>query len=63
MLNENLIFIISGIKPNRVKNLDDYKVIFNHMHLNAKNDCPDKPTIKDIEVLKKKLYEYKMKEC
>ena len=60
---ENLIFIMSGVKPNRVKNLNGYKSIFNHMHFNSENECPDKPTRHDVENLKKKLHKFKMKEC
>lgn len=56
---EYIIFIITGIEPNRKPKYDDYHSIHNYMHENAKLECPDKPNKKDIEILKDILREYK----
>jgi hypothetical protein len=55
---EHGIYLITGIQPSRKKGYDDYSEIQNHIHANAKLECPDKPTKQDIEVLKEKLKEY-----
>jgi len=56
---ESIIFICTGIKPDRKPPYDDYAEIQNYMHENAKLECPDRPTVKDIDILKIKLKEYK----
>jgi hypothetical protein len=56
---EYIILIITGINPNRKQKYDDYRSIHNYMHDNAKLECPDKPTMEDIEILKEMLKEYK----
>jgi hypothetical protein len=56
---EYLIYLITNKKTNEKLNYDDYSMIHNHMHENAKIECPDKPTKKDIDELFKKLDEYK----
>ena len=53
------IYIFTGIKPNRNTPYDGYSSIHNHMHLNAKLECPDTPTMEDVEELKEKLKLYK----
>ena len=56
---ETIIYVITGVEPNRKGKYGDYNAIHNHMHNNAKLECPDKPTIEDIQELKKKLKIYK----
>jgi hypothetical protein len=55
---EYTIFLFTGIQPSR-KPYNDYYIIQNHMHENAKLKCPDKPTKKDIDELKYILKHYK----
>lgn len=38
---------------------NDYSVIHNHMHENAKLKCPDTPTKQDVDELIEKLRMYK----
>lgn len=56
---ESLIYVITGVRPNRKLKYDDYYMIHNHMHANAKLECPDTPTRKDVDELIEKLREYK----
>lgn len=56
---ENIVYIFTGITPSRKMAYDDYYEIHNHMHQNAKLECPDKPTKEDVEELKRKLKNYK----
>ena len=56
---ENIVYIFTGITPSRKMAYDDYCEIHNHMHQNAKLECPDKPTKEDVEELKRKLKNYK----
>jgi len=56
---EYIIYLITNIKPNRKNSYNDYKKIQNYMHENAKLECPDIPTKQDVEILIKKLQEYK----
>jgi len=56
---ENMVYILTNIKPNRKQAYDSYSPIHNHMHKNAKLVCPDKPTREDVEMLIKKLDDYK----
>jgi hypothetical protein len=56
---EYIIFIFSGISPNRKPNPDNYKEIYTYLHDNAKLKCPNKPTYDDVILLKKKLNEWK----
>jgi len=58
---EHIIYLFTNIKPNRKKSYDDYYIIHNHMHKNAKLVCPDKPTKEDVDELIEKLKTYK--EC
>ena len=48
---ENLIYILTGIKPNRRGKFDDYKKIHTHLHKNTKSECPKVPTKDDIDML------------
>lgn len=56
---EHLVFICTGVKPNRKDGYDEYKDIHNYMHENAKLDCPVKPTKQDVDELRRLLKEYK----
>lgn len=56
---ESIIYALTGIKPNRKMGYDEYREIHNYMHENAKLECPDKPTMRDVEILIEKLREYK----
>jgi len=56
---EWLVLVTTGIKPSRKSKYDDYRSIQNYMHENAKMECPDIPTMKDVEMLKEILREYK----
>lgn len=62
-LLEYIIYVITGIKPNRKQSYNEYKDIHTNIHLNSKLKCPDTPTINDVNKLKKILHEYKMKNC
>jgi ubiquitin-conjugating enzyme E2 variant len=56
---EYIIYLFTNVKPNRKQSYEDYYMIQNHMHKDAKLECPDKPTKKDMEYLKTKLRMYK----
>lgn len=56
---EMLIYLVSGIHPSRKQTYDDYIEIHNHMHDNAKLECPDLPTLEQVNELKIKLRNYK----
>jgi hypothetical protein len=56
---EYLIFIVTGVKPNRKPGYNEYSDIHNHMHENAKLKCPEHPTKKDVDELINNLDEYK----
>lgn len=56
---EYIIYLTTGLSPTRKQSYDDYVSIQNHMHENAKIECPDKPTSEDIKELHEKLKEYK----
>jgi hypothetical protein len=56
---EYIIYLFTNIKPDRKQSYDDYRQIHNHLHENAKLECPDKPTIEDVEELIEKLKEFK----
>lgn len=58
---EYIIYCLTGVKPNRKLAYDDYKEIQNYMHDNNKLTCPDTPTLKDVDELKRRLKEFK--EC
>jgi len=60
---EHIIFIVTGIQPNKKHGYNEYREIQNHMHENAKLDCPDKPTKEDIIELKSILKRYKNCGC
>lgn len=55
---EYLIYILTGIKPNRKGKFNDYKKIHTYLHENAKLECPDIPTKNDINMLANILDEY-----
>ena len=55
---EYIVFVCSGIKPYR-NDIDQYHVIYNHMHENSKLECPDIPTKEDVDRLKYILKTYK----
>ena len=48
---EYIVFVFTNIKPDRKPAYDDYAEIHNYMHENAKLECPDRPTLQDIEIL------------
>ena len=52
---EYIIFLIFNMKPYQNKQYDDYSNIQNRMHFNSRLECPDTPTMKDIDELKDKL--------
>jgi hypothetical protein len=56
---EYIIYLFTGIKPNRKSNYDSYSSIHNYMHINAKLECPDKPTMQDVNELIENLKLYK----
>jgi len=56
---EHIIFICTGISPDKKLGYNGYKDIHTHMHANAKLSCPDTPTIEDVEILKEKLKRFK----
>jgi len=56
---EYIIFLITGIEVNRKMKYQDYSDAFNHMHENALLECPDTPTIDDVNNLKRILHEFK----
>ncbi len=56
---EYMVFVLTNIKPDRKPDYEDYSEIHNYMHENAKLECPDRPTVEDINILKKKLKDYK----
>ena len=56
---EYVIYVVTGIKPSRKQSYDDYYEIHNHMHENAKLECPDTTTKRDVEELIQKLKEYR----
>jgi hypothetical protein len=55
---ENIIYFITGVKPNRKPKYEEYKEIQTHLHENAKMECPDVPTRDDIDKLIIILDEY-----
>jgi hypothetical protein len=48
---ENIIYFITGVKPNRKGKYDDYTEIQTRLHENAKMECPDTPTRDEIDKL------------
>ena len=60
---EYIIYVITGITPNRVSTYNDYKEIHTIMHLNSKLECPNKPTIEQVNEMKEILHKFKMKNC
>lgn len=56
---EYSIYLSTGIVPNKKLAYESYKEIHNHMHANAKLECPDTPTLEDVKILKMKLKEFK----
>jgi len=55
---EYMILLLTGIEPSRKKSMNDYRSIHNHMHENAKLECPDTPTKEDVDDLIAKLERY-----
>ena len=55
---EYIVFLLTGITPSR-NEYNKYKSIHNHMHENAKLECPKKPTKEDIDELKVLLDKYR----
>ena len=55
---ECIVFLLTGITPSR-NQYNKYKSIHNHMHENAKLECPKKPTKEDIDELKLLLEKYR----
>ena len=53
------ILSIIGIKAKSYSTYSSYYSIHDYRHINNKFECPDKPTKKDVEELKKKLKEFK----
>ena len=56
---ESIVYLITGIAPDRKMKYDDYYEIHNYMHENAKLVCPDIPTKPQVDELIRKLQEYK----
>jgi hypothetical protein len=56
---EYIIYMCTNIKPNRKLQYKDYNIIHNHMHENAKKECPDVFTRNDMQHLRKILNKYK----
>ena len=56
---EYIIYITTGIKPHTKQSYQDYNEIFTYLHENAKLECPDTPTKKDIKMLEENLRVYK----
>lgn len=56
---EFVIYKLTGISPIRKPSPTEYSEIQTDLHTNAKLECPDKPTIEDVEMLKLKLKEWK----
>jgi len=56
---EYIVYLITNIKPNQKPGYNDYFLIHNHMHENAKLECPDTPSRIDVDELIKKLQSYK----
>lgn len=44
-----------GLKPDRKSVYKDYESIHNYMHEDSKKKCPKHPTVKDVDILSKKL--------
>jgi len=55
---EYIIFLVFQIQPKQKQSYDDYYLIQNKMHFNSRLECPDTPTIDDINELKENLYKY-----
>lgn len=56
---ELIIYLCTGIIPTRNLRYDAYIEIQNYMHENAKLECPDLPTLEEVNELELKLKEYK----
>jgi ubiquitin-conjugating enzyme E2 variant len=56
---ENIIYLTTGITPNRKMKYNEHYELHNYMHENAKLECPDTPTTAQIQELIHKLQEYK----
>jgi len=50
-LLEYIIYACTSIKPAPKKAYNDYKSIYNYMHLDNKSPCPKIPSLKDVEIL------------
>jgi len=50
-----IIISLFGIKPDQKPVYNHYKPIHNYMHEDAKNECPKRPTKKDINILLENL--------
>lgn len=59
---ENIIYISTGIQPNRRGTVDDYKEIHTYLHENLKSECPNPPTKKEIDMLTNILDEHMAKQ-
>jgi hypothetical protein len=56
---EYIVFICTGISPEKKLGYDSYSAIHTHMHENAKLSCPKTPTMDDVELLNEKLRKFK----
>lgn len=56
---ESIIYTVFGIIPEKKLGYDKYKSIQNHMHKKSKEICPDKPSLDDVEELKRILEDFK----
>jgi ubiquitin-conjugating enzyme E2 variant len=56
---EFIIYAITGVSPNRKPPYSDYYEIHTELHENAKQECPVKPSAKDVAELSNKLRLYK----
>ncbi len=52
---ENIIYTLTGVKPNRIKSYNDYNSIHTELHKDAKTICPKKLSSEEIVYLKEQL--------
>jgi hypothetical protein len=56
---EYIIYLVTNIEPKNKIGYYEYHNIQNHIHSNAKLECPEKPTKNDVEELKELLQKFK----
>lgn len=55
---EGIIYLLTGVSPDRKGGYSSYESIHTNIHSNAKLECPDEPTLEDVRILKEKLHGY-----